>query len=196
MVMPGTVEIRPATRNDMPAIIKLAPMTVPGFVEHLWARMASAGETPEEFGARVQQEFVDKGFTQIVEVDGNAAGFLVSYVLPETAEPHVAGTDPALGPLVHLFGHAAGDHYVHGLATFEGYRGRGLASKLLANEEKRAFAEGRRRLSLIVIESNRAATAFYARRGFHEMARAPVADTGWTSIAQDWLLLSKPLTSE
>lgn len=49
---------RLALSEDIPQILPLAPTTVPGFIEHLWSRLANQDETADEFGRRAQAAFV------------------------------------------------------------------------------------------------------------------------------------------
>jgi len=59
------------------------------------------------------------------------------------------------------------------IAVDPAHRRRGLASRLLADVGRRAAAERVQRLLLEVREGNTDALAFYAARGFEEIARRP-----------------------
>jgi [ribosomal protein S18]-alanine N-acetyltransferase len=59
------------------------------------------------------------------------------------------------------------------IAVDPAHRRQGLASRLLADVGRRAAAEGVQRLLLEVREDNTDALAFYAARGFEEIARRP-----------------------
>lgn len=184
---------RLARPRDVDAVLPLAEATVPGFVSGLWSRLAEAGESPRDFGRRAQRAFIDDGDTVVADLSGRIAAMLICYPMAEKPNPHVPGMDEMLLPLMTLFAQAAGSWYLHGIATDPAFAGQGLASRLMQTAEAWGRAEGRTRISLLVIDINTHAMAFYERRGYRVTGRAPVVRGCWQTEARDWLLMEHDL---
>jgi ribosomal protein S18 acetylase RimI-like enzyme len=85
---------------------------------------------------------------------------------------------------------ALGTQYVNVLATFPGFRRRGVARGLLAAAERRG--EGARGLSLVVADRNLPARRLYESFGFVEAGREPLVKEGWECESEAWVLMLRP----
>jgi ribosomal protein S18 acetylase RimI-like enzyme len=79
------------------------------------------------------------------------------------------------------------------LAAAPDARGRGLGSGLLALAERIAEAEGISRITIVVSDANAGARRLYARFGYAEAARRPMAWDGPRIAGRNWVLLAKDL---
>lgn len=75
---------------------------------------------------------------------------------------------------------------VHDLAVLPGYRGLGIAERMLALVEEEARARGACKLTLEVLSGNAPAMRLYARVGFADYALDPAA--GQARFMQKWLI--------
>jgi ribosomal protein S18 acetylase RimI-like enzyme len=93
-----------------------------------------------------------RGAVLIAELDGLFAGFVAGWIEEEN---HIEET-----PDSNRFG------YVSDICVLSTYRGRRVASRLLAAMERRLRAEGVTRVRLFTLAANRAARASYERSGY------------------------------
>ncbi|WP_167740484.1 GNAT family N-acetyltransferase [Parasedimentitalea huanghaiensis] len=177
----------------MDEILPLAKSTVPGFVEHLWSRLAEGDETKENFGRRAQSAFINEGNTIVADVDGRIGAMLISYQMADSPNPHLPGMDDMLRPLLSLFSKAKGSWYLHGIATAPEFVGRGLASQLMDIAEYLGKSARRPNISLVVIDTNPTAIRFYEKRGYTTTAVEAVIRKNWKTYAKNWLLMEKAL---
>ena len=174
--------VRPATPDDAPLLATLIDIAGEGMPSHLWAGMASAGQTPLEVGAdRARRE--QGGFSwrnaRIAEVGGEAVGMLLGYPLPQPTARDVADVarlPDMVRPLLELEHVAAGTWYVNALAVLAGRRGGGIGSVLLEDAAEVASATGHPVLSLQVFSGNAGALRLYRRHGFEQVDERPVLD--------------------
>ena len=61
--------------------------------------------------------------------------------------------------------------------------------------EQIAAALGKSRLSLIVSDGNPGAIRLYQRLGYRDVARRLIVKQGWEHAGQNWVLMTKPLSS-
>jgi len=180
--------LRPARREDAPDLARLVDLAGEGLPSYLWAGMAEPGESAFDVGVRRAAR--DEGaFTWrnavIAEFAGRIAGALVAYPIGSTPAP-LDDLPAMFRPLQALENRALGTLYVNVLATYEPYRRRGVASRLLAEAERMG---GRGGLSLIVADRNPTARRLYEGFGFVEVAREPMVKDGWVTGAEAWLLM-------
>lgn len=191
------MHIRNATKKDahhLAFLINLAGEQLPEF--H-WRHMAGKGEDPMLFGARRAAR--DTGAfsyrnARVLEIDGAVAGMELSYLLPDPYE--LEGYDDlpeVIRPLVELEAEAPGSWYINAIATYQTYRGRGVASKLMSGCEERARETGASILSLIVSSENRGAHSLYMKLGYQEAACRPVASYPGGPSGGAWLLMIKEI---
>ena len=183
---------RPARKEDCAAIAALYRISSDGVADYIWTKLASPGQDILDVGrARYEREesiFSYKNCT-VVEVDGKIIGMLVAF--PMYIDPDNVEDDPVLTPYSKL--EEDSSYYICGMALFEGYRGRGYGTALLALAEKQALREGFDKLSLIVFEQNTGAKRLYERTGYIEVTREPIYIHPLIHYTGDAILMVKHL---
>jgi ribosomal protein S18 acetylase RimI-like enzyme len=158
--------------------------------------MAERGETAWDVGrrraAREEGSFSYRNAT-IVEHDGQCAGCLIGYEIPDQPTPIAADTPGMFGPLLELENLAAGTWYINVLAVSPQFRGRGLGTKLLNLAHKTARSLKKRGVSIITSDANTGARRLYERAGYGEIAIRPMVKENWENTGQNWVLLIKNL---
>jgi len=187
---------RGATIDDAPVLAELVNQAGDGMPLYLWGRMAQPGETAWDVGrrraARAEGSFSYRNAT-IIERDGQCAGCLIGYEIPDHPEP-IADDLPAMfRPLQELENLAPGTWYVNVLAVRPQHRGKGLGTKLLGLADERARILAKRGLSVIVSDANLGARRLYERCGYREGARRAMVKEGWENAGTRWVLLTKAL---
>jgi ribosomal protein S18 acetylase RimI-like enzyme len=131
---------------------------------------------------------------RICEIDGAVAGMLLSYALPDPYElPMANECPPVVRPLLELESKVPGSWYVNAIATHEPFRGRGVASALMATSEDLARAAAATSLSLIVSSENRLAHGLYLKLGFEAVESRPLVPFPGGPNGGEWLLMVKSL---
>jgi ribosomal protein S18 acetylase RimI-like enzyme len=111
-------------------------------------------------------------------MDGRPAAGLISYALdnkPATSKALIA----ALVPLEELMNEARDTWYVHVLAAYPEYRGKGQGTALLRIADGPAESAGKHGISLIVSDTNVDAPRLYERCGYVEVARRWMVKEEW-----------------
>jgi ribosomal protein S18 acetylase RimI-like enzyme len=187
---------RRATWADAVDLANLVEFASEGLALCLWTQLASRGQDPWEIGRRrMSSETGGISYRNalIAEHAGKTIGALIGYPLPDEPEP-VEPTLPALlVPLHELMNEARGTWYVHALAAYPEYRGRGVGSALLVQADKMAAGASAPGLSLIVSDTNSDARRLYERTGFREAARRRMVKQDWQHPGMDWVLMRKNL---
>lgn len=189
--------VRDATIDDAPHLAFLINLAGEGLPETLWRRMADPGEDSLAFGARRAAR--DEGSfsyrnAKILEIDGSVAGMVLGYRLPDPYDLGDLDDYPAVvRPLVELEALVAGSWYINAIATYEQFRGRGVASALLAACEEAAGRAGATRLSLIVASENEGAHALYEKLGYREIDSRPLVNFPGGPRGGQWVLMVKSL---
>ena len=153
------ITLRPATHDDIPALVALGRAVVPptyGPIDAAYAeRMIDEWWTPEVFTRSMQTNA-----HRVAEVDGEVVAVSSFGRLSRSYRefPHVTGDREVMWKL-----------YVH-----PDHHGRGIGSRLLAEVEP--MVEGDE-LWLEVVDGNEQAFAFYRERGFEEVERT--SDDEW-----------------
>jgi len=191
------VNIRAATANDanhLAILINLAGENLP---EHLWRRMAGKNQDPLDVGAlRAAREEGSFSYrhAMIAEVEDQVAGMVLSYHLPDpydTGELHLC---PAVvRPLIELEARAPGSWYVNAIATYEPFRGRGVATAFMSRCEDLARKAGVKQMSLIVAGANEGAHALYLKLGYQKIASRPLVVYPDGPEGGEWWLMVKNL---
>jgi ribosomal protein S18 acetylase RimI-like enzyme len=96
-----------------------------------------------------------------------------------------------LVPLKELMNEARDTWYVHVLATYPEYRGRGQGTALLGIADGFAERASKPALSLIVSDTNVDARRLYERCGYVEVALRRMVKEEWQHPGAAWLLLKK-----
>lgn len=187
------MNIRNATKDDAVDLASLINLAGEGLPMLMWRQKAAPGQNPLNVGAiRAARE--DSSFSyrnaRVVEIDGAIAGMLLGYLLPDPYDGGALTDYPAIvRPLIELEAEAPGSWYINAIATYESFRGRGVASALMRTALETARAEGARWLSLIVASENTKAHALYSRLGYEVAASRPVTRFQGGPQEGQWLLM-------
>lgn len=186
--------VRPATIDDATVLAELINYAGEGMPLYLWSQMAEPGENAWDVGrrraAREEGSFSYRNAT-IIEHDGQCAGCLIGYEIPDNPEPIPDDMLAMFVPLQELENLAPGTWYINVLAVRPQFRKQGLGTKLLALAEETAEALGKRGLSVIISDANTGARQLYERCGYKESATRPMVKEGWTNEGLSWVLLMK-----
>ncbi|MEJ2756229.1 MAG: N-acetyltransferase, partial [Gammaproteobacteria bacterium] len=129
----------------------------------------------------------------IVEA-GSLQGMIVSYQQPDPYPVDDIDEYPEIvKPLVLLEAKAPGSWYINAIATFEEFRGKGVAQKLLNEAEEQATSLGLQKMSLIVASENDRAKSLYEHIGYEVVASLPVVAYPGCLHGGEWLLMVKRL---
>ena len=189
--------IRDATSSDAGPLAQLVNFAGEGLPLYLWEGMAGPGETGWNVGrsraARGEGSFSFRNAV-VADAGGKVAACLIGYAIPDEPEPIADDMPPMFVPLQELENLAPGTWYVNVLAAFPEFRGQGLGTRLLGVAEETARDAGCRGLSIIVADANTGARRLYKRCGYTEQATRPMVKERWNSEAENWVLLTKPLS--
>ena len=187
---------RPAVKADVRLLAALVNFAGEGLPLYLWGKLAQPSETAWEVG--VQRASRDDGSfsyrnAAIIEHQGQAAGCLIGYEIPD--KPDAVGSDmPAIFvPLQELENLAPATWYVNVLAVMPQYRNHGLGTRLLSLADETGRTLRKRGLSVIVSDANEGARRLYERCGYRKAATRPMVKEGWISEGDNCVLLVKPL---
>ena len=187
---------RPATVDDATVLAELINYAGEGLPLYLWSQMAEPGEAAWDVGrrraAREEGGFSYRNAT-IIEHDGQCAGCLIGYEIPDNAEPIPDDMPAIFLPLQELENLAAGAWYINVLAVRPQFRSQGLGAELLALAEETAQGLGKRGMSVIVSDANLGAHRLYKRLGYGERARRLMVKENWENEGRSWVLLTKNL---
>ena len=149
--MSRNVTFRPATKNDARHLAHLVNFAGEGIPYYFWQKNAEPGQDPWDIGkSRAEREEGSFSYrhTIVAEIDGELAGCLVTYVLPEDPEPiDYDEMPPIFVPIQELEDSAPSTQYVSVLAAYPQYRNLGVGSGLLKIAEKEGDG---RAMSIIV----------------------------------------------
>lgn len=186
-----TITLRAATPADAADMAALANIAGEGLPSTIWAAQASGGEGPLDVG-RMRAARSDGLFSWtnaiIAELDGQTAGAVVSYLIPEDAKGFDESTHPMVRPLVALEEQASRTRFVSVLATYEDFRGHGAARAMIEKVEAMPGPEG---MSIITSDNNISARTFYGARGYVPKCTKPAIHADWTTKVNEWVLMAK-----
>jgi ribosomal protein S18 acetylase RimI-like enzyme len=191
------VNLRDATAGDARDLAILINLAGEGLPDYLWRQMAGPGESPLSIGARRaarEEGSFSYRNARILEIDDAVAGMVLSYLLPDPYDLGEPDDYPAVvRPLVELEARVPGSWYVNAIATYEEFRGRGVASALMSACEDMGNAAGAPKLSLIVASENEGARALYGKLGYREIDARPLMTYPGGPNGGTWLLMLKDL---
>src|SRR6266550_640761 len=150
---------RPATPDDAGTLAELVQFASEGLALYLWTQIAGAGHDPWNIG---RERVRSEAYDELPAV---------------------------LIPLHELMNHAPDTWYVHALAAYPSYRGKGQGSALLAVADNLAAAAGITGLSLIVSDTNVSARKLYERCGYREAAHCEMVKEHWLHPGTNWVLM-------
>ena len=110
----------------------------------------------------------------MVGLGGAVAACLLGYPAEDEPSPIAPDTPPVFVPLLELEALAPGSWYLNVLATYDGFRGKGCGSALLAEAEAITRPTGCKTISLITADTHLDAQRLFAAKGYTEIARRPV----------------------
>ena len=180
--------------RDLAQLINIAGEGVPFFI---WSQMARNNESTMDIGeARAARDDGDFSYrnAKVLVNEGEILGMLLGYQLPL---PYTLGEldeyPSVIRPLIELESFAAGSFYINALATYEKYRGRGVAKTLMVAAESLALENRYHDLSLIVCSENIVAMTMYEKMGFFALQTREVVSFPGASLGGDWVLMMKNL---
>lgn len=189
--------VRDATVDDARHLAFLINLAGEGLPQTLWRQMAAPGQDWLAVGAlraaREEGSFSYRN-AKVVEIDDSVAGMVLGYRLPDPYDLGELDDYPAVvRPLVELEAVVAGSWYINAVATYEKFRGRGVASALMAACEESARRTGASRISLIVASENRGAHALYLKLGYREIDSRPLVAFPGGPRGGQWVLMAREL---
>lgn len=188
--------LRPATALDAPHLVRFINMAADDLPLHYWRKSVGPSGDPWALGReRAARETGNFSYRNawLAELDGEIGACLLGYAAEETPSPITADTPPIFVPLLELEAMAPGSWYLNVLATYGGFRGKGLGSALLAQAEKIAADAGHRTISLIAADTHQDALRLYQAKGFRPVARRAVVKEDWAVDASEWILFTKAI---
>lgn len=191
-----SVTTRPARRDEAALLAMLVNYAGEGLPLYLWGKLTTPSSSAWDIG-RERAERNEGSFswrnTTMIDVDGEPAGCLIGYKIPDRAEPIPEYMPALFVPLQELENLAPSTWYVNVLAVLPEYRGKGLGTLLLrvADETGRRF--GKKGMSVIVSDANSGARRLYERCCYRETARREMVKESWPNPGREWVLLTKPL---
>src|SRR5437899_2859846 len=118
--MQGNRTLRPATVDDAMVLAELINYAGEGMPLYLWGKMAQPGEAAWDVGrrraAREEGSFSYRNAT-VIEHNGQCAGCLIGYEIPEGPEPIPDDMPAMFVPLQELENLAPGTWYINVLAV-------------------------------------------------------------------------------
>ena len=177
MVADETI-IRKAAPGDADSFYELLIMSSPAF-ESLFGE---SGEKALKNMFRARNNLFSHQHTVFADADGERAGMLLGYGCREKNAENLSTAALVLWELnVALISRLpvfircgmvvgivnAGDYFISNVAVFPEFRGRGIATDLIARAEREAKKQGAVRLTLEVETHSAGAIRLYEKLGFH-----------------------------
>lgn len=190
------MKIRAAKVSDAAHLVRFINMAADDLPLHFWRKTVGPEGDPlalgQERAARETGSFSYRN-AWLAEIDGDVGACLLGYAAETAPSPIAPDTPPIFVPLLELEALAPGSWYLNVLATYEAFRGKGLASALLVQADAIAAAAGHHSISLIAADTHLDALRLYRAKGYREIARRPVVKGDWIVDANEWILFVKPV---
>ncbi|WP_094709129.1 N-acetyltransferase [Hahella sp. CCB-MM4] len=194
------MKIEAANKEDAGELAYLINLAGEGFPELLWSGMVEGSETPLQVGAkRAAREEGGFSYTnaKVIRIEEDIAGMVISYKLDDPYDiGDLADYPEPVRSLIQLEAKVPGSWYINAIATHENYRGRGIATKLMADAEMQAREHGANTMSLIVSSENRLARSLYLNMEYRIVSSLPVASHLSFIHGGIWELMVKPVPNE
>lgn len=187
-------EAKASDAADMTRFINLAADDLP---LHLWQEKVGPEGDPWAYGReRAARDSGSFSYCNawIAEEDGAVAACLLGYPADDAPSPITSETPAIFVPLLELEAMAPASWYLNVLATYAPFRGKGIASALLAHAERVALQAGFGVVSLIAADTHPDALRLYVAKGYAQVARRPVVKNGWRVDAKEWILFTKSVS--
>ncbi len=180
--------------RDLAYLINLAGEGIP---EYLWTGMIEGDESPLDVGER-RASREEGGFSytnaKVCMSDNALTGMIISYRQPSPYNiDDISEYPEVVCPLVVLESRAPGSWYINAIATSEAHRGRGVASRLIADAEKNAIEASCSVMSLIVASENTKAVRLYEYLDFETVDSLPVVPYPGCLHGGDWILMTRQI---
>lgn len=189
------MQIRKATRADCRALAELALMAGEGIPAFFWEEARQPGQDLIDVGSEVvASEEANFSYlnAHVAELDGTIAGMMLAYRLPAGEDAEALDELPEfIRPLVELEQCVPGSFYINMIATYPGYRGRGVGTGLLGSVDRLAQAAGCSLASIEVFEQNQGALRLYERLGYRVVERRTVVPHPCHPYTGDLVLLTR-----
>ena len=189
--------IREAKATDAADLTRFINLAADDLPLHLWQEKVGPEGDAWSYGReRAARDTGSFSYSNawIAEYDGAIAACLLGYPADDTASPISSDTPALFVPLLELEALAPASWYLNVLATYAPFRGKGIASALLAHAEGVALQTGHRMVSLIAADTHPDALRLYAVKGYQEIARRPIVKGGWRVNAKEWILYTKSVS--
>jgi ribosomal protein S18 acetylase RimI-like enzyme len=190
------VQIRQATGDDIPHLARFQTEAYGGYNEVLYDGLIP-GQSIESL---VQPQFAQPDTTPFYEnhwvamYDGQVVGGIHAFAMKDMEkfprDPLVPEARHAMAEeyLHHL--PAPDTYYIHALAVYPEFRGKGIATILLSLGLKHAENEGFAECSLYVFAENTSAVALYKKYGFKVANRYRITEHPLLYYSGDTLLMT------
>ena len=193
------MEIRKADITDCLAIAELSQMAGDGIPGYFWADSQKPGQSLEATGAELlQSETANFSYRNALVAceDDIVAGMILAYRLPAAEDNDEDPLDfpEFVRPLIELEQCVAGSFYVNLIATYPLFRGRGVATALLAETDRLALAAQSDLISIAVFATNPGAFQLYRRLGFETVERRAVIACDYHPATEVLLMTKTPAT--
>ena len=186
------IQLRAAEPQDAKDMAKLLNIAGEGLPESIWTGLTGPNEVALDVGARMAlRENVNFSWKNAVmaECEGEIAGMVLAHETSSEPEPMDQEAHPSLRPLTKLENQVPNTKYITAIATYESFRGYGIARKLLSKAEDNPGKNG---MSMIMLNRNKAAMEYCVAMGYRDVAQAPVIKLNWETENTTWHLLRKP----
>ncbi len=185
---------RAAVPDDARLLAECVNYAGEGMPLYLWDKLAQPPQTAWDIGeARARREEGSFSYRNaiVIERDGEPAGCLIGYDIPDRPDPVPDDMPAIFCPLQQLENLAPTTWYVNVVGVSPQFRNEGLGAKLMALAERIARARGKRGLSLVVSNANGGAQRFYRRLGYRDTAQLPIVKDDWNHDGKYWILMTK-----
>lgn len=188
------MQIRAAEASDADHLVRFINMAADDLPLHFWRKSVGPEGDALAYGReRAARETGNFSYRNawLAEVGGEVAACLLGYAAETEPAPIAPDTPAIFVPLLELEALAPGSWYLNVLATYDGFRGKGCGSALLAHAEEVARRGGHATVSLIAEDTHLDALRLYRAKGYVEQARRPVVKGDWQVDATEWILFTK-----
>jgi len=190
------IEFRAAQASDCADLAALIDSASRGLLNWFWGTLCAPGQSAFEMGrSRIRYKIDSPShYTRwtVGEIDGDLAGAFTGYRVADPYDPgDVSELPPVYQTMLELEAAAAGAWYLMAIAVYPEYRGRGLASAMLARAEMQAIKTNAPRIGMVVESANEEAYQLYRKFGYGELARRPYISFPGSPDSDEWILLMK-----
>ncbi|MGD8568876.1 MAG: GNAT family N-acetyltransferase [Gammaproteobacteria bacterium] len=194
------MDIRKATPDDCRFIAELALIAGEGIPAYFWKQSRKNGEDIIDVGARnaaSESENFSYRNTRLAIIDGNIAGMLLAYRLPNAEHTETLEDFPEfIRPLIELEQCVPDSFYINMLSAYPEFRNRGIGTALMSIVDKLAIEAGCDTISVEVFEQNEGALRLYQRLGYNIVEHREVIPHPCHPYQGKIFLMTKDVNSE